>query len=123
MVVHGRLQLLPRSTRIESAVVRLGGEKMLRAAYPRDGREPNRLHLDGSRCASHSRLSSGRCEMITRYYPIIRLRKKWKCVDPGFVKPFKYAEFIPQEEKRDQGYGPEEQFFRRPTRSGISGGI
>src|SRR5215217_1896410 len=68
MVVHGRLQLLPRSTRIESAVVRLGGEKMLRAAYPRDGREPNRLHLDGSRCASHSRLSSGRCEMITRYY-------------------------------------------------------
>src|SRR5215204_7414525 len=68
MVERGRLQLLPRPTGVESAVVQLGGKKTLRAAYPRDGREANRLHLDGSRCASHSRLSGGRCGIITRYY-------------------------------------------------------
>ena len=72
MVLFGRLQLLPHPTRVESAVVCLGGKKTLQAAYSRDGCELNRLHLDGSRCASHSRLSGGRCEIITRYYPTQR---------------------------------------------------
>jgi hypothetical protein len=76
MVERGRLQLLPHPTRIESAVMCLGGKKTLRAAYPRDGREANRLHLDGSRCASHSRLSGGRCEIITRYYPSLQIGTK-----------------------------------------------
>src|SRR5215207_8133630 len=68
MVVHGRLQLLPCPTRVESGVEQVGGEKALRTAHASDGREPNPLHLDGSRCALYSCLSSGRYEIITRYY-------------------------------------------------------
>ncbi len=74
MVERSRLQLLPHPTRVKSAVGCLGGKKTLRAAYPRDGCEPNRLHLDSSLCASHSRLSGGRCEIITRYYLFSCLR-------------------------------------------------
>jgi IS1 family transposase len=52
------------------------GRRRYEQRTPRDGCEANRLHLDGSRCASYSRLFGGRCEIITRYYRLRSSRGK-----------------------------------------------
>ena len=44
------------------------GHRRYRAAYSRDGCEPDRVHLDGCQCALLPGLSGGRYGIITRYY-------------------------------------------------------
>ena len=76
MVCYGCLQLLPHTKGTERAIEQPWGEKTPRASHTGHGREANRLHLDGGRCALYSSLSGGRYEMITRYHRGVTLGGK-----------------------------------------------